>query len=51
MNKQVEVKICGLTRVADVQRAVQLGANYLGFIVYAKSPRALTLEAASILAS
>ena len=43
MDSQVQVKICGLTEV-DVEHALQLGADYFGFIVYAKSPRALTLE-------
>jgi len=39
------VKICGLTRLEDAQAAVQLGASYLGFVLWAKSPRAATLDA------
>jgi phosphoribosylanthranilate isomerase len=39
------VKVCGLTRPEDVQRAVALGADYLGFILYPKSLRAVTLTA------
>ena len=35
-----------MTREADIQQALSLGANYIGFIVYPKSPRALTLERA-----
>lgn len=35
----MKVKICGLTREEDIDRAVELGANALGFIVYPKSPR------------
>ena len=36
-----------MTREADVEQALSLGADYLGFIVYPKSPRALHLEKAA----
>ncbi|MFW5985135.1 MAG: phosphoribosylanthranilate isomerase [Halanaerobiaceae bacterium] len=39
----VQVKICGLTQKRDVQRAVSLGADVLGFIL-APSPRQVSLE-------
>ncbi|MGB0413376.1 MAG: phosphoribosylanthranilate isomerase [Coraliomargarita sp.] len=51
MDRQFKIKICGLTRDRDVQRILELGADYCGFIVYPKSPRGLDLAAASGLAS
>ena len=34
------IKICGLTREADVDAAVEAGADAIGFVLYAASPRA-----------
>lgn len=51
MYRKVSVKICGLTREADVDLALELGADFCGFIVYPKSRRALSLERASELAA
>ncbi len=34
-----KIKICGLTREADVDAAVASGADAIGFVFYAKSPR------------
>lgn len=44
------VKICGLTTPDDVDAAVQAGARYLGFVFFAKSPRAVTTDSAAALA-
>lgn len=38
-------KICGITRLEDAQRAAELKADYIGFILYSKSPRYLSSEA------
>ena len=43
------VKICGLTRAADVAAAEAAGADWLGFIVEAKSSRRLALADAAAL--
>ncbi len=51
MKRPVEIKICGMTREADVDLALSLGADYIGFIVYPKSPRALSLARAVELAA
>jgi phosphoribosylanthranilate isomerase len=37
------IKICGITRAADAEQALELGADYLGIIVYEKSPRAVPM--------
>ena len=39
-----EVKICGLTRRADVELAAALGADYLGFVIYPGSRRFVPAE-------
>lgn len=46
----VAVKICGLTRPADVQAVAQAGAAYAGFVFFPKSPRNLSVADARALA-
>ena len=46
---RTRIKICGLTREADVAAAVAAGADALGFVLYAKSPRHVSLERAETL--
>jgi phosphoribosylanthranilate isomerase len=46
---RTRIKICGLTREQDVDAAVAAGADAIGFVLYAKSPRAVTpLRAAEL---
>ncbi len=37
------LKVCGLTSLVDAEAADRAGADYLGFNLYAKSPRRVTL--------
>ena len=47
---RVQVKICGLRTLADVQAVADAGAAYMGLVFFAKSPRHLTLDQARDLA-
>lgn len=48
---RTRIKICGLTREEDVDAAVAAGADAIGFVLYPKSPRAVSIERAAELAS
>jgi phosphoribosylanthranilate isomerase len=50
VSARTRIKICGLTREADVAAAVEAGADAVGFVRYAKSPRHVALERAVQLA-
>lgn len=39
----IRLKVCGLTSLVDVDAADKIGADYLGFIFYPKSPRGISL--------
>jgi phosphoribosylanthranilate isomerase len=47
---RTRIKICGLTREADVDAAVAAGADAIGFVLYARSARALQARRAGELA-
>lgn len=40
----IRLKVCGLTSLVDAEWADRSGADYLGFILYPKSPRFVSLE-------
>lgn len=44
--QRTRLKICGITREQDLASAVAAGADALGFVFYAKSPRYVTPERA-----
>ena len=50
MSMRTRIKICGLTREVDVAAAVQSGADAIGFVLYEKSPRHVSVERAATLA-
>jgi phosphoribosylanthranilate isomerase len=43
---RTRIKICGITRSGDACAAAYAGADAIGLVFYAASPRALTVEAA-----
>jgi phosphoribosylanthranilate isomerase len=47
---RTRIKICGLTREQDVDAAVAAGVDAIGFVLYAPSPRAITVQRAAELA-
>ena len=51
MNMPIDIKICGLSKAESVAAALAGGASHVGFIFFAKSPRNVTPEKASELAS
>lgn len=49
--RRPRVKICGVTRVADAEVAVELGADFLGLNFYPPSPRCLDAGRARAIAA
>lgn len=50
MFQRTRIKICGLTREADVDAAVAAGADAVGFVLVAASPRGVSAARAGALA-
>lgn len=48
--QRTRIKVCGLTREADVDAAVEAGADAIGFVLYPKSPRHVDVDRAATLA-
>lgn len=46
MTDEVAVKICGLTRPADVAAVAEAGARYMGLVFFDRSPRHVALDVA-----
>ncbi len=51
IQQRTRIKMCGFTREADVQAAVQAGTDAVGFVLYPPSPRHVSIERAAELAS
>jgi phosphoribosylanthranilate isomerase len=51
MSHRTRIKICGLTRVEDVRAAIAAGADAIGLVFYAPSPRCVTAHEAEKLLS
>jgi len=49
-HQRTRIKICGLTREADVDAAVAAGADAIGFVLYPHSPRHVSVDRAAELA-
>ena len=45
----VEVKVCGITNKKDAELILNAGAKYLGFILFKKSPRHISIENAKLI--
>jgi phosphoribosylanthranilate isomerase len=50
VNQRTRIKICGVSQEADVEAAVEAGADAVGFVFHAASPRHVTAERAAALA-
>ncbi|MDO8637309.1 MAG: N-(5'-phosphoribosyl)anthranilate isomerase, partial [Dehalococcoidia bacterium] len=47
----VKVKICGITNLENALAAIEAGADALGFVFFARSPRLVTPEQATAIIS
>ncbi|MGB4345610.1 MAG: phosphoribosylanthranilate isomerase [Burkholderiaceae bacterium] len=49
MHHRTRIKLCGLSRVSDVDAAVAAGADAIGLVFYPPSPRYVNLQQAALL--
>ncbi len=47
----IRIKICGITSIGDAQLAVNAGADAIGLVFYASSPRSVSIEQAAVIAN
>jgi phosphoribosylanthranilate isomerase len=45
--RRTRIKFCGLTDLSDLQNAVSLGVDFIGFVFYEKSPRLVSIDEAA----
>ena len=50
MTQRTRIKICGVSREADIAAAVDAGADAIGLVFHPASPRFVTPERAALLA-
>ena len=50
-DRRTRIKLCGMTRAEDVDAAVELGADAIGLVFWARSARHVTIEDAARLAA
>lgn len=48
---RTRIKMCGITRREDAEKAIEAGADALGFVFYPHSPRHITAEKAASIAA
>ncbi|WP_018917257.1 phosphoribosylanthranilate isomerase [Vreelandella zhanjiangensis] len=48
---RTRIKFCGLTRREDIEQAVRLGVDALGFVMWPKSARSITVEQLAVLSA
>ena len=51
MPKDTRVKICGIKTQAALQSCITYGADFIGFVFYPRSPRAIDIEALKTLSA
>jgi phosphoribosylanthranilate isomerase len=47
--KDIKIKICGMKDPANISEVIRLDPDYLGFILYEKSPRYVSINEAETL--
>ncbi|MBU6140850.1 MAG: phosphoribosylanthranilate isomerase [Proteobacteria bacterium] len=48
--RRIKIKLCGFTEKNSIESAIEAECDFIGFVFYEKSPRFVTIEAATALA-